>query len=89
MNYKKPGPYLGKTIDPNGFTDVPLVREDDQKIPAHSIVQALPNGVSEMDPKYHHLVGKTILKYPAESNCLCQHTSKATSLFSDPRKRKT
>ena len=58
MTYLKSGTYLGKNIDPNAFTDVPLVREDDQKIPAHSIVLSLPNGVSEIDPKYHHLVGK-------------------------------
>ena len=46
---------------------------------------ALPNDVSEFDPKYHHLVGKHILKYAAEPNDLCQNTSKAASLFSYPR----
>ena len=49
---------------------------------------ALPNGVSQIDPKYHHLVGKNILKYPAEPDGLCQNTSKAASLFSDPRRGK-
>ena len=58
MTYQKSGTYLGKNIDPNAFTDVPLVREDDQKIPAHSNVLALSNGVSENHPEYHHLVGK-------------------------------
>ena len=52
------------------------------------ICLALPNGVSEIDPKYHHLVGKNILKYPAKPNGLCQNTSKAASLFSDPRRGK-
>ena len=56
--YQKSGTNIGKTIDPPEFTDEPLVKEYDQKIPAHSIVLALPNSVSEMDPKYHHLGGK-------------------------------
>ena len=62
MACQKSGTNLGKTIDPKEFTDVPLVQEDDQKIPAHRIVLALPNGVSEIDPKYHHLGGKNIFK---------------------------
>ena len=86
--YQKSGIPLGKTTDSKDITDVPIVQEDDQKIPAHNIVLALPNGVSEIDPKYHHLVGKNILKYPAEPNGSCQNTSKAASLFSDPRKGK-
>ena len=55
MAYQKPGTNIGKTIDLLEFTDVSLVKEDDQMIPAHSIVLALPNSVSEMDPKYHCL----------------------------------
>ena len=88
MAYTKSGTNLGKTIDPKEFNDVPLVQEDDQKILAHSIVLALLNGVSEIDPKYHHLVGKNILKYQAEPNGLCQNTYKAASLFSDARRGK-
>ena len=58
MANQKSGTNVGKTIDPLEFTDVSLLKEDDQMIPAHSIVLALPNGVSEIDPKYHRLEGK-------------------------------
>ena len=88
MTYQKSGTNLGEVTDPKDYTDVPLVKEDDQKIPVHSIGLALPNNVSVIDPKYHHLVGKHILKYPSKPNGLCQNTSKATSLFSDPRRGK-
>ena len=88
MTYQKSGKNLGEVTDPKDFTDVPLVKEDDQKIPVHSIGLALPNNVSVIDPKYHHLVGKHILKCASKPNGLCQNTSKATSLFSDPRRGK-
>ena len=88
MTYQKSGTNLGEVTDPKDYTDVPLVKVDDQKIPVHSIGLALPNNVSEIDPKYHHLVGKNILKYPAKPNGLCQNTSKAASLYSDPMRGK-
>ena len=63
MTYQKSGTNLGEVTDPKDYTDVPLVKEDDQKIPVRSIGLALPNNVSEIDPKYQHLVGKHMSKH--------------------------
>ena len=41
-----PGQNLDKTIDPKEFADVPLAREDDQKITAHSVVLATRSPIS-------------------------------------------
>ena len=46
----------------------------------------LPNGVEEIDLKFHHMVGNHKIKYPSKSDGTCQNTAKAAILYSDPRK---
>ena len=48
----------------------------------------IPEFVIEINPKLHNLVDKHVYKYPSKPDGLCQNTSKASSLFSDPRKGK-
>ena len=45
-----------------------------------------PKGVEEIDPKFHHMVGDTNIKYPGPMNGNCQGASKAALLFQDPSK---
>ena len=43
-----------------------------------------PSGVTEIDPKYHHLVDDHIVRVASASNGTCQATSKSIILFNDP-----
>ena len=59
---------------------------DEKKASREKMNLKIPKGVKEIDHKYHHLVGHFKVKYPSKSDGVCQNTSKAAILYSDPRK---
>ena len=65
------------------------VDEEKKRIKEEEMLQKrvkLPNGVKEIDARFHHMVGNHKIKYPSNSDGTCQNTSKAAILYSDPRK---